>query len=343
LEAGAVRAARCASTTTPSSRGREVGDGASRGAPWSASSRHAIWVEGGPTQVSCLCSVDGRLAGFQVDSGSTFSQIVPELAPENVPRLGLGSANCLGRRVWFPTCDVFLAPVDQEGHVLDFEGSLAFQATLAKSRVQIGPVNLLGLMELQRWQVQLTFGPGVCNSSVLLGASAEETTRSFGDGHETMPLREVLRAAEVLNSGTVVAEEAVSEANPQRVDAARVLELSRAKALVSLWPTTGVGSSSPLRESAEALEVASALQPVVPPSRRQEGRPPGHKVGSGHFAHMDHAEMKVVLFGTADALLSDTMLPPLLPPPLLEWPEVFFGTADALVSEKMPSPLLPSP
>lgn len=291
--------------------------------------RQSMLVEGTPSQVSCICSVEGRLAAFQIDSGSTFTQIVPDLAPQLVPRLGLGSASVLGRRVWFPTCSVNLAPVDPEGNVVVFGGA-SLKAAIPRSRVQIGSLNLLGLLELRRWRVLLDFGPASCSCSVAL-MELDDDPLSSCDGGQTVPLEDALRAAEVLNNGTVQAEEAISDQNPLRVDVAKVLEMSRARTMAPWWPLDSLALMMPQETATVSTHMqqpnmAPALQPHW---QRQPNKASGIGVGMA------------VLFGTADALVSDTMLPPLLPPPLLAWPEVFFGTADALVSESMPLPLLP--
>lgn len=262
-------------------------------------------------QVSCICSVDGRLAPFQIDSGSTFSQITPELAPQRVPRLGLGSADCLGRRLWFPTCSIALAPVGADGTVLVFGDGATVQAAIPRARVQIGTVGLLGLLELQRWCAQLSFAPyGGCSCSVVLAAPSAEQAH-FHEEDETVTLEDAMQAAEVLNSGALAAEEAVSDRHPHRVDAAKVLEMSRPRTYSPWLPARSSAVGKRLRQAATTTRLAS----------------------------------QAVLFGTADALVSQTMPPPLLPAPALfaEWPEVFFGTADALVSETVPPPLLPGP
>merc|ERR1719188_2961046 len=81
---------------------------------WFSGNRVAMLVSGDEARVTCTCAVDGRRAEFQIDCGSTYSQILPSLAPRRVPRHGLGAARCLGRRLWFPTCAVWLAPVSAD-------------------------------------------------------------------------------------------------------------------------------------------------------------------------------------------------------------------------------------
>lgn len=281
--------------------------------------RQAMLVEGGGAQVSkvnCVCAVDGRLAAFQIDCGSTFSQIAPPLAPERVPRFGLGSADCLGSRRWFPTCKVHLAPVGPEGDTLRLTGEAP------EVRVQIGAVNLLGLLELRRWCVQLTFTPGGCLGSVGSLGEVAVAAHSVADSPEaSVPLTDALRAAEMLNTGEVVAEEAVNELHPGLVDVLRVLEVSHARRPATIVP-------EPF--ALQPLAARRGRQTSLARRMRQASKIPGMAAA--------------VLFGTADALVSETMLPPLLPPPLhAAWPEVYFGTPDALVSETIPPPLLTGP
>lgn len=341
-------------------------------------------LEGDGVQVSCVCAVDGRVAGFQIDCGSTFSQIVPSLAPRRVPRLGLGSAQCLGRRLWFPTCDVLLAPADAEGNLVAAAGSSGLWGTssgvmastteadrhpetdIPLTRVQVGPQNLLGLRELRRWQVQLTFGPTADCASLLaltavpsaamaaasmrraaaVASSAEgpdeeeeDDLAEEGAAAGTVPLADALRAAEVLNGGEVAPEDAVSEAFPWLVDVQQVLRRLHRPALYHyLVPAARAPQARPA--VAGAVPVGSMRAPM-----ETEGPSTSSSVAAAAAA---------VLFGTADALVSAAM-----PLPQLPWPcgsrgaggapggdasgGVRFCTPDALVSATAPTPLLPWP
>jgi len=259
-----------------------------------SSHRIGILIDGDHSRVTCVCVVNNIPAGFQIDCGSTFSQISPELAPQHVPRHGLGSASCLGRRMWFPTCEVELAPVDPEGRVVQLGGPDEPGIT----RVQVGSSNLLGLHELRRWRVELSFAPEANHCSMLpsrteLPSLAAPTSIGIED---TISLADALQAASALNEGVVELEEARCSEFPWLVDASKVVAaLRRRKEAPCWWPGFGFPCDALIAApSSGAVPKASALglSPALPTT-----------------AH--------VLFGTADALLSDSEIPPLLPPPPL--------------------------
>lgn len=242
-----------------------------------------MFVDNDSAQVKCVCAVDERCAEFQIDCGSTFTQISSSLAPKLVPRLGLGFARSLGSIVWFPTCDVKLAPVDQRGNIVRYNGMEA-----VVSRVQVGVTNLLGLRELRQWRVQLSFSPEAhCSMSPdALSTSSSSSLDAVPGG--TATLEEAIRAAEALSKGEVLAEDAVSDDYPWLVDIRKVLDRRRPESVPFWWPAL-----SPVTET--------ALTRKSPASSFR-----GSSAG---------ASAAQILFGTPDALVSHTM-----PPPLLTWP-----------------------
>jgi len=260
-------------------------------------------------ELGCICMVGGVPARFQVDTGSTFTQIAPALAPARVSRFGLGSAVCLGRRLWFPTCEVQIVPVGVGGAAIGSlgTGDLAPADTCdgAVTRVQIGALNLLGLNELRRWRVQLAFEPeascSVDLSVFATWAPRQRCPHQQKERHDvttvddsTLSLQEALRAAEALTRGEVAAEDARSEQYPHLVDASKVTAALLALKVcdASCWPPAHARAS--LQPSPET----SALTISLPALRRPLPAP-----------------RLPVLFGTADALVSDTF-----PPPRLPWP-----------------------
>jgi len=198
-------------------------------------------LDGDDAQVSCVCIVNGHPSSFQIDSGSTFTQIVPSLAPERVPRYGLGFSSCMGKKLWFPTCEVALAPVDLKGYELT--------SGRVTASVQIGSSNLLGLRELRRWRVQLLFLPEAKCSAFPLPASQWE--QESGHVHSTVPLAGALRAAEALSNGEISAEDVRSDTLPWLLDAAKAMAaLHPAK---PWWP---MRTALPARPPAQPLSLA---------------------------------------------------------------------------------------
>lgn len=254
-------------------------------------------IDGDQARVTCVCVVNGIPAGFQIDCGSTFSHISPELAPERVPRHGLGSAACLGRRLWFPTCEVKLAPVDEDGYVVHPDGADEPLPT----RVQIGSSNLLGLHELRRWRVELSFTPEVHHCSVRppLKELASSPVSSLGT-EDTVPLADALRAASALNKGTVTLEEACCSDRPWLLDASKVVTILRRSEQISV-PSWWSGFNLPVQ--------GDALIAACPAAGTEKASPLGLSPALPVTAD--------VLFGTADALLSESQIPPLLPPPFV--------------------------
>jgi len=259
-----------------------------------SSQRLAMFTDGDQARVTCVCVVNGVSAGFQIDCGSTYTQISSALAPERVPRHGLGSASCLGRRLWFPTCEVMLAPVDSEGGPV--QPMPADEPTLhspLSTRVQIGSSNLLGLHELRRWRVALSFAPEAHHCSMQISPKEEPAQADpapLMDGGDTVLLADALRAASALNEGTIEAEEGRCHEYPWLLDTSKVIDLLKlheARASPS-WPGFSMWRPS------DALISVPRL-----------GLPPSRPVTAD------------VLFGTADALLSDSEIPPLLGPPQL--------------------------
>jgi len=242
--------------------------------------------------------VDGVPAGSQIDCGSTFSHIAPELAPQHVPRHGLGSASCLGRRLWFPTCQVQLNPVDPEGYIVETGDGDEPLTT----RVQVGSSNLLGLYELRRWRVNLSFAPEAHTCSMQPSSRRQAPIASTCpmDVGDTMPLLDALRAASALNEGTVDPEEARCSQRPWLVDASKVIATVRRRTEVSVpsW-CSSFGLYQP----------SNALIAACPPASAAKAQPLGLSPALPVTAD--------VLFGTADALLSHSEIPPLLPPPIL--------------------------
>lgn len=276
---------------------RWIGAAARRG--WASraasSQRVAMLIDGDQSGVTCICVVDGVPAGFQIDCGSTFTQISSALAPKRVPRRGFGSASCLGRRLWFPTCDVLLAPVDSQGGVVQLRAA----AETLPTRVQIGSSNLLGLHDLRRWRVALSFAPEAHDCSMQPPPADEQPQAAPVDDslEDDMTLGDALRASQALNEGTVDPEEGRCDEYPWLVDGSKVIELlqRREEANTScLW--SGFSLPCDALISCSGVDLAQVprlgLPPVMP-------------------ATAD------VLFGTADALLSDCEIPPLLPPPQL--------------------------
>lgn len=248
-------------------------------------------VESGDKQVTCICAVDSQLATFQIDSGSTFSQISPSLAPARVPRFGLGVASCLGRRRWFPTCEVQLAPLDTDGNVMWMGDDTELVQPV---RVQIGPLNLLGLRELQEWRVQLTFGP---EARCSVSPTRVNSLKGIQDGflHDTVALEDALRAANALTEGELDVDDARSDIQPWLVDVVKCMSSLRARTMFRQhwWPT-------PSQMSPPSMGLASARMPATPQLTAGATKQVGQSCSNG------------VLFGTADALLSHSMLPPLL-------------------------------
>lgn len=246
-------------------------------------------VDGDNSHVNCVCSVDSQLAQFQIDSGSTYTQILPALAPRHVPRHGLGAAQSLGRLLWFPTCEVHLAPLDCHGNVMGL-GVAGSQPT----RVQVGSLNLLGLRELRQWRVQLTFSP---EASCSADPGLAEATLSMHEGpslpSSVVPLDEALSAASALNEGVVTAEDATSDTHPWLVDIRKVSEAVRKANGLAWWPMSALPPPSPM-----------ALAPL-----RKCQRPPTPKPS------LRSTSGPGILFGTADALVSETIPPLLLPMP----------------------------
>lgn len=256
-------------------------------------------IDGDQARVTCVCVVNGTPAGFQIDCGSTFSHICPELAPERVPRHGLGSAACLGRRLWFPTCKVQLAPVDEDGYAVHPDGADEPLTT----RVQVGSSNLLGLHELRRWRVELSFTPEVHHCSVRPPSKEHAHDRSGSPPlgtEDTLPLADALRAASALNKGTVTLEEACCSERPWLVDASKVVAVLRSREQISL-PSWWSGFDLPVH--------GDALIAACPPASAAKASPLGLSPSLPVTAD--------VLFGTADALLSESQIPPLLPPPFM--------------------------
>jgi hypothetical protein len=164
--------------------------------------------------------------------------------------------------------------------------------------VQVGSSNLLGLHELRRWRVELSFAPEANHCSMLpsrteLPSLAAPTSIGIED---TISLADALQAASALNEGVVELEEARCSEFPWLVDASKVVAaLRRRKEAPCWWPGFGFPCDALIAApSSGAVPKASALglSPALPTT-----------------AH--------VLFGTADALLSDSEIPPLLPPPPL--------------------------
>lgn len=275
-----------------------------------SSQRLAMLIDGGDqSRVTCVCVVDGVPAGFQIDCGSTFSHIAPELAPPHVPRHGLGSASCLGRRLWFPTCEVQLAPVDPEGRIVQLGG---VQERLT-TRVQVGRCNLLGLHELRRWRVEVSFAPEAHHCSMHSPAplASPEVAVEAETVQETLPLAEALRAAAALNEGLVTPEEACCSQRPWLLDASKVIAALRRQEEGSAPPTMPTCTWSGFSFPGDAL-IAECIPTGV-------ARVPPLGLVRSVPVTAD------VLFGTADALLSSSEIPPLLPPspvPLLEWTPV---------------------
>jgi len=257
-------------------------------------SRVPMMVDSEQSQVSCICAVNGTAASFQIDCGSTFTQIIPSLAPARVPRYGLGFAKCLDRLLWFPTCQVNLAPVDSEGYVVQ-ERLASSDHEVIPTLVQIGAVNLLGLQELRRWRVQLSFSPLV-HCSVAPEGNVPELDRcgASPDG-PTVLLESALQAAAALSEGKVAVEEGQSEQYPWRVDINRVMMALGVKQQGKMcWMRAA--SLQPVEDmSKNIVRQLVPVQPPVVPSVPDMG----------------------VLFGTADALISQTIPLPLLAPPAL--------------------------
>lgn len=244
-------------------------------------------IDGDQSRVTCVCVVNGIPAGFQIDCGSTFSHISQELAPRHVPRHGLGSASCLGRRLWFPTCEVQLAPVDPEGRIVQLGGVDEPPTT----RVQVGSSNLLGLHELRRWRVELSFTPEANHCSMAPSRNEHPPTSPIGVPEDTISLLDALRACSALNEGAVELEEARCSERPWLVDASKVVTILRMRDQATCWwPGFNFSQPSDALIAAGAPGVAKA-PPLTSPVTAD------------------------VLFGTADALLSDSQIPPLLPPP----------------------------
>lgn len=268
-----------------------------------SSQRVAMLIDGDQARVSCVCVVNGIPAGFQIDCGSTFTQIAPELAPQRVPRHGLGSASCLGRRLWFPTCEVELAPVDREGHIVHIGTADEPLAT----RVQIGSSNLLGLFELRRWRVDLSFGPEANHCSMRPPPREQPPIASSTrvDAADTVLLTDAIRAASALNEGTVAPEEARCSHHPWLVDASKVIAALRRRedekvTAPSWWSSFSLPCDALIADRATvglARVPRLGLSPALPLTAD-------------------------VLFGTADALVSHSEIPPLLAPPPVSHSEI---------------------
>lgn len=282
------------------------------------SSRVAMYVDGDDSRATCLCVVDEVPASFQIDCGSTFTQISPSLAPQRVPRFGLGSALCLGRRHWFPTCEVHLAPVDSNGRIV----RNLYNGETKVAQVQIGALNLLGLRELRRWHVQMSFAPATatqCSVATASSSTAACSPRAALRSSEcnldtTVTLQDALQAAAALSNGDVAPEDARSENEPWLVDAIKVLRVLRCRDEVystPWWPTP----SSPESTAPQAARVGgTGFAPDGMLALRAPSKVPRRSL---FRLATDTGKAGSVLFGTADALLSHTIPPPLLPPPLI--------------------------
>jgi len=119
---------------------------------------------------------------------------------------------------------------------------------------------------------------------------------------ETVPLQDALRAAQALTNGEVVPEEAVGDAMPWLLDVTKVLARLRPADALAPWFFGGFnGLGGRGRQGDQRGRAAPSAKPLQGSARRRE-----------KVAPLDSA---AVLFGTADALVSETMLPP-----LLTWP-----------------------
>lgn len=258
--------------------------------------RLAMFTDGDQARVTCVCVVDGVPAGFQLDCGSTFTQISSALAPQRVPRHGLGSAFCLGRRLWFPTCEVLLAPVDSEGGIVQLMAAAEPLAT----RVQIGSSNLLGLQELRRWRVTLSFTPETHHCSMQLPPQEHPQAAPISplDREDSVSLADALSAASALNEGTVDPEEGCCQQSPWLIDASKVMAVLRRREEVNAPTQWSIFSLSQPSDALTSWRSAEEMAKVP-----YLGLPPGLPMTAD------------VMFGTADALVSESEIPPLLPPP----------------------------
>lgn len=298
--------------------------------------RKDLLLDSDEKSLSCVCVVNGKAASFQVDCGSTYTQIARSLAPQFVPRHGLGVANCLGRHLWFPTCEVPFGLIDADGNIIHPPGSEG--AALPPIRVQIGALNLLGLRELKRWRVQLAFSPEAPCSAFIAQAEAQAAVAAEPATHESLvSLAEALRAAAALSEGEVAAAEACCDERPWLVDVVKVLSLtrplSRAFPWLPLLAPLAIPASGLVPLPALALLPSAGSDAAAGTKRRR-----GHQVPAA--APVPSAED--VLFCTSDALVSRTPCwwSALVPALLSSRPAVFFGTADALLSDRMLPPRL---
>jgi hypothetical protein len=127
-----------------------------------------------------------------------------------------------------------------------------------------------------------------------------KTSTQSDSAVDTIPLADALRAASILSEGTIAPEDALCRDRPWLVDAGMVLlahqRLTEESHASTSWMSLAFPELRdeliPLSRPKPTLGVARMLQNLGLPAALSNG----------------------VLFGTADALVSDKEIPPLLPP-----------------------------